>query len=399
MGSPFKVYLAHSRLYYDSRSAWNPEEDPSARVVEDVEYGELSADARSEMRMSMKLFGNDWETAELSDEEFDLELGFAVKRADSRGRERLVPTVAGVLFLGEEELQERLVPKPEVKLLVRRGDRNIVRESLCGPLFRVFVHVRFVLDEHNELESWYIADRVVHRSRFSEEAMMAALVNALTHRDYFKEGIIEVKNLDSGFRIKSPGGFPPGVVPERAWEAKPVPRNRTIAEAFRRFGFTKGTGEGIRQIFAKTVIDGTPLPDYSKSTSQSVALLIPRAKPRAAMIRWAEKQKRRRKKCAEEIIAVARSLENVKDDVRDDVEAYIDELLAEPPVVWSEDDQAILAEVIELMEKKGAVSRSEVAEAVGISPTAASYLLKKMVRDHLAERVGKGAATRYRLDL
>ncbi len=110
---------------------------------------------------------------------------------------------------------------------------------------------------------------------FDEKSIREAVHNAVMHRDYTcKSRSIFIKASPEAFIIESPGGLPPGItleniLYERAW------RNRTLAEAFEKIGFAERSGQGLDDIFERSIKDGKGLPDLSKTTKDMVLLAIP----------------------------------------------------------------------------------------------------------------------------
>ena len=114
---------------------------------------------------------------------------------------------------------------------------------------------------------------------FDKRAFREALVNAFSHRDYTKMGRVRIAINDDGLTIANPGGFIEGVSIANLLNAEPHGRNPQLADALKRIGLAERTGRGIDRIYEGSLIYGNPLPDYSKSTSVTVSLFIPRSKP------------------------------------------------------------------------------------------------------------------------
>ena len=115
---------------------------------------------------------------------------------------------------------------------------------------------------------------------FDEKSIREAVHNAVMHRNYtYKNRSIFIKASPEAFNVESPGGLLPGItleniLYERAW------RNRTLAEAFEKIGFAERSGQGLDDIFERSIKDGKGLPDLSKTTKDLVRLSIPRASQR-----------------------------------------------------------------------------------------------------------------------
>ena len=114
---------------------------------------------------------------------------------------------------------------------------------------------------------------------FNKRALREAIVNAFCHRDYSIMGRVRVAIEDDGLTIANPGGFIEGVTIENLLTAEPHGRNPLLADALKRVGLAEKTGRGIDRIFEGSLIYGRALPDYSKTTSTTVSLFIPRSKP------------------------------------------------------------------------------------------------------------------------
>ncbi|MDQ3949433.1 MAG: AAA family ATPase, partial [Gemmatimonadota bacterium] len=101
-----------------------------------------------------------------------------------------------------------------------------------------------------------------------------ALHNALVHRDYTSQGAVHVQWRDGEIEIASPGGFPGEVHLDNLLVTAPRPRNPVLADAFKRMGLVERTGRGIDTIFEGQLRYGRPAPDYSRSTSGAVQVLL-----------------------------------------------------------------------------------------------------------------------------
>lgn len=79
-----------------------------------------------------------------------------------------------------------------------------------------------------------------------KEALREALINAVTHRDYFNKGpFIMLEIYDDRVEISNFGGLPKGLTEEELG-TKSVPRNHLIAEFMRIGGYIERMGSGIK---------------------------------------------------------------------------------------------------------------------------------------------------------
>lgn len=83
---------------------------------------------------------------------------------------------------------------------------------------------------------------------FPLEALREAVVNAVTHRDYFRHGShVTVEIFDDRIEISSPGGLPKGLN-VKDFGKKAVRRNQIIASLFQRIKLVESIGTGISKI-------------------------------------------------------------------------------------------------------------------------------------------------------
>jgi ATP-dependent DNA helicase RecG len=122
---------------------------------------------------------------------------------------------------------------------------------------------------------------------FDENSLREAILNAVCHRDYEDPSSCWVRMYPSRIDIVSPGGFPSGVTPENILE-KQKPRNRRLAEALKRCGLVERSGQGADLIFRRCIEASKPLPDYSRSDSNTVVLELQAEAADPAFIRFLE---------------------------------------------------------------------------------------------------------------
>lgn len=80
------------------------------------------------------------------------------------------------------------------------------------------------------------------------EALREAVINAVTHRNYFEKGAnVFVEVFDDRIEISNPGGLPKGLDP-KDFGKKSVLRNPIIASLFHRINYIEKMGTGISRI-------------------------------------------------------------------------------------------------------------------------------------------------------
>ncbi len=93
-------------------------------------------------------------------------------------------------------------------------------------------------------------------------------------RDYSHLDSVSIEWQFDHILITNPGGLPAGITPENILVHEPKPCNPRMAEAFRRIGLVEQTGRGVDKIFMGQLRYGRPAPDYSRSDSEGVRVVL-----------------------------------------------------------------------------------------------------------------------------
>ena len=193
--------------------------------------------------------------------------------------------VLGLLLFGKEEALRRFLPTHEVAFQVLWGQDVQVNEFFRWPLLRVMEEVL------QRFRARYQEDEVmmglfrVGVPEYSERAFREAVANALVHRDYTRLGAVHIQWYDNHIVISNPGGFPEGVSLSNILVTPPKPRNPLLADAFKRAGIVERTGRGVDAIFTEQLRNGRPAPSYERSTPTDVVLVLYGGKPNLHFVR------------------------------------------------------------------------------------------------------------------
>lgn len=271
--------------------------------------------------------------------------------------------------------------------------------------------------------------------RVNRRAVREAIANALVHRDYLEPGAISVRLSDSELTVVSPGGLPRGVTLDSMLDSS-QPRSAMLANALKRVGVVELAGRGVEVMFEELLRAGRDEPDYSKTGERSVSVALDASRPDDELVRYittleGERSARlsrvelqvihalREAGSAslaelEEIVATPAS--RLRGVLRRMTETGVIEVrgsgskrdyhLAARFYRMAEDGAAGVRisdidavrhphMVLELIERKGAVSRSEIARLCGLDPDEASALLKRMVGEGQLEQTGAKRGTKY----
>jgi ATP-dependent DNA helicase RecG len=184
-------------------------------------------------------------------------LGIAQKQQN-----RLLLTRAALLFFGREP--QRLFPEAYVTCaLYADATRATVldRADIIGTLEEQFdAAIKFI---RRNLRVSYKIEKAAPRKEVSEipePVFREAVLNALTHRDYFAgTEHIFVHIHPNRIEITNPGGLPYGLTIEELG-TRAVPRNRLIADMFYRMGYVERLGSGIHRMCEAMLESGLPVP-------------------------------------------------------------------------------------------------------------------------------------------
>jgi ATP-dependent DNA helicase RecG len=210
---------------------------------------------------------------DLSTEEFAAALGMVEVRDGTR-----VPTVAGLLLAGREEAIQRFLPTHEAAFQVLDESGKVeFNQFFRHPLVALFERFEQLLSARNREDEIDLGVQRLAIPRFSKDAFREAVANALVHRDYtVLHGVyVKIDPSEGGLIISSPGGFVEGVSLDNILVTAPRPRNRTLADAFKRLGLVERTGRGVERIYRSVLATGRPAPSYAASDHATVKVLLP----------------------------------------------------------------------------------------------------------------------------
>lgn len=263
--------------------------DYSAQPIPDATREDFDPVAREYLRNLIRKYGNsDKSLLELGDEELEKALGFV-----STVEDRELPTVAGLLMIGREEAIAKHIPTAGSVLQVLSGTDIKVNLEYTGSLLRSIEQMADAIEPWNsitEMSMGLFSDPV---RAFNKRAVREALVNAFGHRDYSVLGRVRVLIDDTGLTITNPGGFVEGISVKNLLTADPHGRNPLLMDSLKRVGLAERTGRGIDRIYEGSLLMGRPLPDYSESSSTMVCLFIARSEPDAEFVKLISEESER----------------------------------------------------------------------------------------------------------
>lgn len=249
--------------------------DYTSHVLTGASLEDLDPVQFAKLRQTISRLHGDQVVTELD----DIEMLKALRLVESR-EGGLSPTVAGLLLLGKPEAIERFLPTHAVHFQVFDAHGGVrVNETFKGPVLDVVedIEERFrARNQESEIEVGLVRLPVPD---YAPESLREAFNNALLHRDYTRQGGIYVQWHPDHLLITSPGPFPTGVNVDNLLVHEPLPRNPRLAEAFKRIGLVEQTGRGVDRIYFGQLRYGRPAPDYSRTDSEGVRVVLPGGQP------------------------------------------------------------------------------------------------------------------------
>ena len=347
-----------------------------------------------------------------------------------------VPTIAGMLLLGDEARLLQLLPAAQTAFQVFSGTELRVNRISHKPLLTMMDNCLDLLTAWNPTTE--LADGLfrIPIPEFNEDAFREALVNAFAHRDYTKLSLTRIIINEEGLTISSPGSFINGVNLKNLLTAEPHGRNPALADALKRIGLAERSGRGIDRIFAGSIIYGRPWPDYSESDEETVKVFIPRAHPDLPFARILADE---REKTGQPlpinsmlILSLLRTEYNLSSNeisnltnisaarLRPVLHTLLEHGLIETKGQGKSQSYILSARlykgskntstyihqagidavrqpelVLNYIKAQGSISRSETVELLHIAPSAAYRLLTKMLSEKSIQRKGKGRSACY----
>lgn len=187
-------------------------------------------------------------------------------------------TYAALVLFGKKESIDRLLPGSEI-IFEWRHDAGKTphdfRKNWREPFFKVYDDIWETINARNIRFPYQDGLFQLEVFAYSEKPVREALLNAVAHRDYtINSQSVFMRVSPDSFSIESPGGFPRGITVENIL-TKSVWRNRLIAEVFEKAGLVERSGQGMDDIFRKTISEGKGVPDFSGTDAYGVKLNIP----------------------------------------------------------------------------------------------------------------------------
>lgn len=241
--------------------------DPTAQLMGDAQFTDLDPAQLGRLREEIVSNESDSGLARLSDRRLLEALGLAA------GSDL---TLAAILLLGKPAALARFAPTHDF-IFVRRADdtRYEARRDFRAPLLQTLDEVVELVRNQSGLTTVSVSGlRDLEIPDVGPWVAREAILNAVTHRDYFPRQSVLVSLYPDRLEVTSPGGFPGGVTAENVIRHPPVRRNSLLANVFRDIGLVDRVGQGVDRIYTELLRAGKHRPYYG-GASDFVRLTLP----------------------------------------------------------------------------------------------------------------------------
>ena len=183
----------------------------------------------------------------------------------------ILPTTTGILLAGNDKALKE-IPYSQIKYVRYAADGSYQPYEWKGNLIEIvdgcFAQLK------SEIKTQEFSFGLFHEfvEDYSEIVLRELLINAVVHRDYSRQQIIEIRKYPTFLEIESPGHFPEGVDITN-FLRKTNPRNPSIIDVFREMKYAEKAGSGFDKIFTELLSKGKKLP-LPTETSTSVVFRV-----------------------------------------------------------------------------------------------------------------------------
>ncbi len=266
------------------------------------------------------------------------------------------PTFAGILMVGKRDVLQELIPSHEVVYLHMKSDIDYeMRKDYREPIVYILEDIERIIESFNKIIT--VKSGLFHYEikEFPTEVYREAIMNALLHRDYTREGSVFIKHYKDRMEISNPGGFIAGITPQNILRQDSKPRNRHLAEILRKTGLIEKVGVGVKRMFYVQLSSGKEPPLY-ETDGHSVRVILKNGSADGAFVKF------------------------IKEREREGKEIDLDGIL-----------------ILSFLRRKREITLNEASEVLQLDMGRAREILNQMCRKGLLEKSGVKKTLVYRL--
>ena len=182
-----------------------------------------------------------------------------------------LPTTTGILFIGNQKALKEL-PYNQIKYIRYYEDGTYTPYEYSGNLIEMADACFTQLKSEIKLKEFHFGLFREYIEDYPEIVLRELLINAIAHRDYSRQQIIEIRKFPNYLEFESPGHFPQGIT-ELNFLRKTNPRNPGIMDVLREITYAEKAGSGFDKVFTALLSKGKKLPKPIQSEN-SILLRI-----------------------------------------------------------------------------------------------------------------------------
>ncbi|MCB0647760.1 MAG: putative DNA binding domain-containing protein [Saprospiraceae bacterium] len=174
-----------------------------------------------------------------------------------------LPTTAGILFIGNAKALKEL-PYNQIKYIRYYEDGTYTPFEYSGNLIEMADACFQQLKSETKVKEFHFGLFREYIEDYPEVVLRELLINAIAHRDYSRQQIIEIRKYPNYLEFESPGHFPQGIN-ETNFLRKTNPRNPGIMDVLREINYAEKAGSGFDKIFTALLSKGKKIPQPIQS--------------------------------------------------------------------------------------------------------------------------------------
>lgn len=184
---------------------------------------------------------------------------------------RFLPTTTGLLFAGTDKAL-RMLPYSQVKYIRYFEDGTYRQYEYSGNIVAIAQRCYAQLKSEIQQREFHFDLLHEYAEDYSEVVLRELLINALAHRDYSRQQIVEIRKYPTYLEFESPGRFPEGITVDN-YLVKTNARNPAIMDSLREIRYAEKAGSGFDKIFTALLSKGKNLP-MPEETDSSVIFRV-----------------------------------------------------------------------------------------------------------------------------
>ncbi|MEA5109460.1 hypothetical protein SDC9_08862 [bioreactor metagenome] len=182
-----------------------------------------------------------------------------------------LPTITGILFIGNTKALKEL-PYNQIKYIRYYEDGTYTPFEYSGNLIEMADACFQQLKSETKVKEFHFGLFREYIEDYPDVVLRELLINAIAHRDYSRQQIIEIRKYPNCLEFESPGHFPQGI-DETNFLRKTNPRNPGIMDVLREINYAEKAGSGFDKIFTALLSKGKKLPQPIQ-TDNSILLRV-----------------------------------------------------------------------------------------------------------------------------